>query len=61
MKISLFTKKTVYENTIIGDFPVPELEPKKCTCSGSGQKGRLQLRNTAEQTMDCSVNLLNLY
>ena len=42
MKISLFTKKTVYENTFIWDFPEPE--PKKCNCfgSGSGQKGRLR-------------------
>ena len=44
MKISLFTKKAVYENTFIRDFPEPE--PKKCNCfgsgSGSGQKGRLR-------------------
>ena len=46
MKISLFTKKAVYENTFIRDFPEPEPEPKKCNCfgSGSGQKGRLRLR-----------------
>ena len=44
MKISLFTKKAVYENTFIEDFPEPE--PKKCNCFGSGQKGRLRLRNT---------------
>ena len=38
MKISLFTKKAVYENTFIGDFPElePEPEPKKCNCFGSG-------------------------
>ena len=34
MKISLFTKKAVYENTFIEDFPKPE--PKKCNCFGSG-------------------------
>ena len=46
MQISLFTKKAVYENTFIGDFPEPD--PKKCNCfgSGSGQKGQLRLRNT---------------
>ena len=47
MKISLFTKKAVYENTFIGDLPEPE--PKKDNCFGSGfgsgQKGRLRLRN----------------
>ena len=55
MKISIFTKKkAVYENTFLGDFPEPE--PKKCNYfgSGSGQKGRLRLRNTAENKL-CTV------
>ena len=44
MKISLFTKIAVYENTFIGYFPAPA--KKGC----SGQKGllRLRLRNTAD-------------
>ena len=42
MKISLFTKKAVYENNFIGDLPAPEPEPKKCNCFGSGQNGRLR-------------------
>ena len=45
--IIIYKKKAVYENTFIGDFPEPEPEPKKCNCFGSGQKGRLRLRNTA--------------
>ena len=36
MKISLFTKIAVYENTFIGDIPEPKPEPKKCNCFGSG-------------------------
>ena len=42
MKISLFTKKAVYENTFIGDFPKPEPKKYNCFVSGSGQKGRLR-------------------
>ena len=60
MKILLFTKKAVYENTFIGDFPEPE--PKKCNCFGSDfGSGRLRLRNTGSDRhyylMFCFISL----
>ena len=61
MNISLFTKKAVYENTFIGDFPEPEPEPEPKNVIVSapapakkGGSGRLRLRNT-----DYYIQILN--